>query len=82
MAADLSPPKVVLLAAHFTACGDIASLASLAASSGDVLRKTLLLRILLTYLPSHIPTEEYLPLLQSLEADDFSSFFPLADVDA
>ena len=82
MSAALSPPKVVLLAAQFTATGDIASLASLAASHGDFLRKKLILRLLLTYLPSHLPTEEYLPLLQSLEAADYSSFFPLQDIDA
>lgn len=82
MSAALSPPKVVLLAAHFTATGDIASLASLAASHGDALRKKLVLRLLLTYLPSHLKTEEYLPLLQSLESADYSSFFPLQDVDS
>lgn len=82
MSAALSPPKVVLLAAQFTATGDIASLASLAASHGDALRKKLILRLLLTYLPSHLTTEEYLPLLQSLESADYSSFFPLQDIDA
>ncbi|CAK7233096.1 hypothetical protein SBRCBS47491_008491 [Sporothrix bragantina] len=82
MSAVLSPPKVVLLAAHFTATGDIASLASLAASHGDALRKKLILRLLLTYLPSHLPTEEYLPLLQSLGSADYSSFLPLQDIDA
>ncbi|CAK7197693.1 hypothetical protein SEUCBS139899_000341 [Sporothrix eucalyptigena] len=82
MSTVLSPPKVVLLAAHFTATGDIASLASLAASHGDALRKKLILRLLLTYLPSHLETEEYLPLLQSLESADYSTFFPLQDIDA
>ncbi|CAK7228728.1 hypothetical protein SCUCBS95973_006979 [Sporothrix curviconia] len=82
MSAVLSPSKVVLLAAQFTATGDIASLASLAASHGDVLRKKLILRLLLTYLPSHLPSEEYLPLLQSLESADYSSFFPLQEIDA
>ncbi|KAL1912105.1 hypothetical protein Sste5344_001937 [Sporothrix stenoceras] len=81
MSAALSPPKVVLLAAQFTATGDIASLASLAASHGDALRKKLILRLLLTYLPSHLTTEEYLPLLQSLESANYSSFFPLQDID-
>lgn len=81
MSAALSPSKVVLLAAQFTATGDIASLASLAASHGDALRKKLILRLMLTYLPSHLTTEEYLPLLQSLESADYSSFFPLQDID-
>lgn len=80
--ADLSPPKLVLLAAHFTASGDIPSLASVIASNGDVLRKKLVLRLLLTYLPSRLPTDEYLPLLKSLESEDFSSFFPLQIVDS
>ncbi|CAK7274885.1 hypothetical protein SEPCBS57363_006393 [Sporothrix epigloea] len=82
MSTDLSPPKVVLLAAHFTATGDITSLASLTARHGEILRKNLVLRLLLTYLPSHLPTEEYLPLLQSLESANYSTFFPLQDIDA
>ncbi|ERS99211.1 protein transport protein [Sporothrix schenckii 1099-18] len=81
MSAALSPSKVVLLAAQFTATGDIASLASLAAGHGDALRKKLVLRLLLTYLPSHLTTEEYLPLLQSLESADYSCFFPLQEID-
>ncbi|CAK7266998.1 hypothetical protein SEPCBS119000_002313 [Sporothrix epigloea] len=82
MSTALSPPKLVLLAAHFTATGDIASLASLVARHGEVLQKRLVLRLLLTYLPSHLPTGKYMPLLQSLEADDYSTFFPLQDIDA
>lgn len=82
MSTDLSPPKVVLLAAHFTATGDITSLASLTATHGEILRKKLVLRLLLTYLPSHLPTEEYLPLLQSLESANYSIFSPLKDIDA
>ncbi|OAA64537.1 Secretory pathway Sec39 [Niveomyces insectorum RCEF 264] len=81
MSLALSPPKVVLLAAHFIATSSIASLASLAAQNADVLRTKLLLRLLLTYLPTHLKTELYLPFLESLDAEDFSRFFPLQELD-
>ncbi len=51
MALVLSAPKIVLLAAELSTKADIDGLAALAARHGNVLRKEILLRILLTYLP-------------------------------
>src|SRR5690349_4528130 len=55
MALLLSPAKLVLLAVHCAVAGDVDSLTTLAARHGTVLRKDLLLRILLTYLPETVP---------------------------
>ncbi|EFX01140.1 protein transport protein [Grosmannia clavigera kw1407] len=82
MAAVLPPSKVILLAAQLAATGAIASLASLTAQNGDVLRLELVLRLLLTYLPTRLPTADYVGLLVSLDAEDFSVFFPLAELDS
>ncbi|KAK3308747.1 Sec39 domain-containing protein [Chaetomium strumarium] len=67
----LSPAKLVLLAVHFAVSGDVASLATLAARHNTVLRKDLLLRILLTYLPETIPSSHYVDLIQNLESGTF-----------
>lgn len=75
MALLLSPAKLVLLAVHCAVRADLASLAALAARHGAALRKDLLLRILLTYLPETVPSSQYAPFLQQLE----SGAFPDAD---
>ncbi|KAK5995829.1 hypothetical protein PT974_04247 [Cladobotryum mycophilum] len=62
----LSPAKVVLLAAHFTAIADIESLSLLAGQRTVVLHKELLLRILLTFLPETLDPTIYVGLLQEL----------------
>ncbi|KAJ4306475.1 hypothetical protein N0V88_001278 [Collariella sp. IMI 366227] len=71
MAASLSPAKLVLLAVHCAVHADVASLTTLAAHHTDVLRKDLLLRILLTYLPETLPSSHYIHLLQALETGAF-----------
>ncbi|KAK3351402.1 secretory pathway protein Sec39-domain-containing protein [Neurospora tetraspora] len=72
MAVFLSPPKLVLLAVHLAVKADIDSLASLAAHHGSVLRKELLLRILLTYLPETLRSSDYVTLIEHIERGDFS----------
>lgn len=71
MALLLSPGKLVLLAVHFAVNGDIDSLTTLAARHGTILRKDLLLRILLTYLPETLPSSHYVAFLQHLETANF-----------
>ncbi|KAL2134465.1 hypothetical protein VTI74DRAFT_111 [Chaetomium olivicolor] len=71
MAASLSPAKLVLLAVHSAVNADIASLTTLAAHHTTVLRKDLVLRILLTYLPETLPSSHYIDLLQQLETGAF-----------
>lgn len=71
MTTILSPPKVVLLAAHFATKSDIDSLTTLAIRYDKVLQKELLLRILLTCLPETVNAAQYVPLIQRLEADEF-----------
>ncbi|KAK9419768.1 putative Sec39 domain-containing protein [Seiridium unicorne] len=71
MTSILSPPKVVLLAAHFATKSDIDSLTVLALRYDKVLQKELLLRILLTCLPETVEAEQYIPLIQVLESDEF-----------
>jgi hypothetical protein len=67
----LSPAKLVLLAVHFAAQADVASLAALAAHHATILRKDLLLRILLTYLPETLPSAQYVGFIQCLESGTF-----------
>ncbi|KAK0661182.1 Sec39 domain-containing protein [Cercophora samala] len=67
MTLSLSPAKLVLLAVHFAVQADIDSLAVLAARHDTVLRKELLLRILLTYLPETLQSNKYVGFLESLE---------------
>jgi hypothetical protein len=71
MALLLSPGKLVLLAVHFAVNGDIDSLTTLAARHGTILRKDLLLRILLTYLPETLPSSHYVAFIQQLESANF-----------
>ncbi|KAL2019623.1 hypothetical protein VTK56DRAFT_9438 [Thermocarpiscus australiensis] len=71
MALVLSPAKLVLLAVHFAVKADLDSLSTLAARHGAVLRKGLLLRILLTYLPETLPSSQYTGLIQQLESGAF-----------
>lgn len=71
MALLLSPPKLVLLAVHLAVKADIDGLAALAAHHGAVLRKELLLRIILTYLPEALQSSEYVEFIQQLERGAF-----------
>lgn len=68
MALLLSPAKLVLLAVHFAVNADIASLAALAARHGSILRRDLLLRILLTYLPETLQSSHYVDFVRDLES--------------
>lgn len=76
----LSPPKLVLLAAHLTSRGDIDSLSFLVSRHGETLRKDLVLRILLTYLPETVPSQAYVPFLQELASGEFADYDPI-DID-
>ncbi|KAK3684925.1 Sec39 domain-containing protein [Podospora appendiculata] len=67
MSLILSPPKLVLLAVHLAVRGDIQTLTALAARHGAILRKDLLLRILLTYLPETLQSTEYVDLVRHLD---------------
>ncbi|KAL1841437.1 hypothetical protein VTJ49DRAFT_7052 [Mycothermus thermophilus] len=74
--------KLVLLAVHFAVHGDIDSLTLLAARHSTVLRKELLLRILLTYLPETLPSSQYVDFLQQLESSSFPDPANNDDVDS
>ncbi|GAB1314230.1 Sec39 domain-containing protein [Madurella fahalii] len=76
----LSPAKLVLLAVHFAVNADIASLAALAARHGSILRKDLLLRILLTYLPETLQSGHYVDFIRDLESGTVSEK-PSHDID-
>ncbi|KAL2151908.1 hypothetical protein VTH82DRAFT_5092 [Thermothelomyces myriococcoides] len=71
MTLSLSPAKLVLLAVHCAVHGDVGSLTALAARHGAVLKKELLLRILLTYLPETLPSSHYADFIRQLEAGQF-----------
>lgn len=71
MALLLSPAKLILLAVQFAVKADVPSLASLAARHGTVLRKDLLLRILLTYLPETLRSSEYVNFVANIENSEF-----------
>lgn len=74
MSLVLSAPKIVLLAVHSAAKADLDSLSFIAANNGSVLRKELLLRILLTYLPETLKSEEYVSFVQEVETGDFTAY--------
>lgn len=82
MSATLSPPKLVLLAAHLTSRADIDSLSFLVSRHGAILRKDLVLRILLTYLPETVHSHAYVPFLQELASGDFADYDPINIDDA
>ncbi|EJT74111.1 hypothetical protein GGTG_07959 [Gaeumannomyces tritici R3-111a-1] len=67
---DFSPPKIVLLAVHLAATADITGLTYLASKHSQILRKEILLRILLTYLPETLRSADYVPFLVELESDN------------
>ncbi|KAK1833297.1 protein transport protein sec39 [Podospora conica] len=71
MALLLSPAKLVVLAVHFAVKSDIESLTSLASRHSTILRKDLLLRIILTYLPETVPSNQYVALVEQLETGEF-----------
>lgn len=72
MSLVLSAPKIVLLAVHLAAKADLDSLSFVAANHGSVLRKELLLRILLTYLPETLKSEEYTSFIGEVETGEFA----------
>ncbi|KAK0635178.1 Sec39 domain-containing protein [Bombardia bombarda] len=71
MALHLSPPKLVLLAVHLAVKADIDNLTALASHHGSILRKDLLLRILLTYLPEALRTSAYVGFIQNIHNGAF-----------
>ncbi|CRK45468.1 hypothetical protein BN1723_006634 [Verticillium longisporum] len=71
MSLILSPPKLVLLAVHLATIADVNSLAYLTSRYPAVLRKDIILRILLTYLPETVPSAEYVNFLKELESGEF-----------
>lgn len=73
MSLVLSAPKIVLLAVHVAAKADLDSLSFIAANNGSVLRKELLLRILLTYLPETLKSEEYVSFVKEVETGEYAA---------
>lgn len=73
MSLVLSAPKIVLLAVHFAAKADLDSLSFIAANNGSVLRKELLLRILLTYLPETLKSEEYVSFVEEVDKGEYAA---------
>lgn len=71
MSLVLSPPKLVLLAVHLAIHADIESLAFLASRHATVLRKDLVLRVLLTYLPETVSSSDYVSFLEELSTGEF-----------
>ncbi|KAK6208750.1 secretory pathway protein Sec39 [Colletotrichum tabaci] len=67
-----SVPKLVLLAVHLTIHADIDSLAFLASRHAAVLRKDILLRILLTYLPETVQSRDYVSFLEEISSGEYA----------
>lgn len=72
MSLVLSPPKILLLAVEFAAKADIDALHLIAARHATILRKDILLRILLTYLPEALPSSKYVGLVEEIESGEYS----------
>ncbi len=66
MGKELSPAKVLLLAAYLAAQSDIGKLASLALQNAFILRPEILLRVILTYLPETVEPCAYTEFLCDL----------------
>lgn len=64
----VSPSKIVLLAVHLAATADITGLTYLVGKHSQILRKELLLRIILTYLPETLRSADYVPFLVKVES--------------
>lgn len=73
MSLVLSAPKIVLLAVHLAAKADLDSLSFIAANNGSILRKELLLRILLTYLPETLKSEEYISFVEEVDKGEYAA---------
>ncbi|KAK4169068.1 protein transport protein sec39 [Cladorrhinum sp. PSN259] len=71
MATSLSPAKLILLAVHLAVNADIDSLTALAARHDNILRRDILLRILLTYLPETLQSSKYVDFIEHLEKGSF-----------
>lgn len=71
MSIVLSAPKIVLLAVLLAAKADLDSLSFVAANHGSVLRRELLLRILLTYLPETLKSEEYVSFIEEVHRGEY-----------
>jgi len=82
MAVFLSPPKLVLLAVHLAVKADIDSLTTLAARHATILRKELLLRILLTYLPETLRSSNYVNFIEQIESGNFPGLGSSEEVDS
>ncbi|KAF9870837.1 hypothetical protein CkaCkLH20_11736 [Colletotrichum karsti] len=72
MSLVLSPPKLVLIAVHLAINANIDSLAFLTSRHAAVLRKDLVLRILLTYLPETVRSADYVGFLEELSSGEFT----------
>ncbi|OHW96687.1 secretory pathway protein sec39 [Colletotrichum incanum] len=72
MSLVLSPPKLVLLAVQLATHADVDNLAFLTSRHASVLRKDLVLRILLTYLPETIQSSEYVSFLEEVSNGEFA----------
>lgn len=70
MSPALSAAKLVLLAVHLASHADINGLSSLVAQHDSILRKDLVLRILLTYLPETISPEIYIDFVRGLALEE------------
>ena len=68
--ASLTPAKVLLLAVHLTAHGDLDGLTKLTCQNAVVLHNQLLLRILLTHMPETARPDTYVPFLQCLAEEN------------
>lgn len=66
----ISPAKVVLLAVHYTIHAEIDNLRQLAAQNSTTLRKHLLLRMLLTYLPETVRPSSYVDFVKQVANDE------------
>lgn len=68
----MSPAKLILLAVYLAAKADVDSLGLVTSLHPTALRRDLVLRILLTYLPETLPSERYVGLLEEVYAGEFA----------
>lgn len=77
MALTLSPARIILLAVELASSADVDGLWYLAAQHSTILRKDILLRILLTYLPEAVPSRKYVLFIEEIHNGEYSQREPV-----
>jgi hypothetical protein len=77
MTLTLSPARIILLAVELASKAEVDGLWYLAAQHSTILRKDILLRILLTYLPEAVPSRRYVSFIEEIHNGEYPQREPV-----